>query len=92
MTDEIETVALITALKAHPDRMPIDPGCEAIKYLSVEKGVTGVLRLDGSGSLIYIINPDDGREAYIVIRGPEPDMLMTTRLHRKPAYQEEDDD
>ena len=92
MTDEIETVQLIADLKANPDRMPIDPGCEAIKYLSVEKGVQGILRIDGSASLLYLVNPNDGREPYIVIRGPKPDLLMTTKLHRESQSEDENDD
>lgn len=61
----------------------MDSGCEYIKHLSVNKGVQAVLHIDGSNSLIYLVNPDDGREPYIVIRGPHPSQMMTTRLHRE---------
>ena len=86
------TEELIKAIKLHPDMMPMDPGCDYLKHLSVNKGVQSILHIDGSNSLIYLVNPDDGREPYIVIRGPQPSQMMTTRLHREgEAWKELDD-
>ena len=85
------TEDLINALKLHPDLMPMDDGCDYMKHLSVNKGVQAVLHIDGSKSLLYLVNPDDGREPYIVIRGPQPSQMMTTRLHREGEPWEEID-
>jgi len=77
-----QTAQVISDLKLHPGMLRMDPGCNYIKHFAVNKGVQGVLHIDGSNSLIYLVNPDDGREPYIVICGPEPSMMMTTKLHR----------
>jgi len=82
MTDAI-TQQVIARQKARPDLLPVDPDCEALKYFSIERGVQGILRIDGSDSLIYLMNPDDGREPYLVIRNPHTAGMMTTKLHRK---------
>ena len=90
MTDT--TTKVVDEIKSHPDMMPMDPGCEYIKHLSVNKGVQGVLHVDGSDSLIYLVNPDDGREPYIVIRKPQVSLMETTTISRETEREDFDDD
>lgn len=43
----------------------IDKGVKVFKFLSVERGVQAIIRLDGDNTVISVVNPEQGKPYFI---------------------------
>lgn len=73
------------------DSLPSDPDCEAIKFVGIPRGVQAMICIEGSDHLFTVINPGDGRDPYIVSRGPAVEMLTNACTGEKKMIDRTED-
>lgn len=47
-------------------KVEADKSIGYLNFMSVQKGVQSIIRIEGWNMMVSIVNPDDGREPYIV--------------------------
>lgn len=66
MTKHITSKGPHMITKTQRGRVEADKSVGYLNFLSVQKGVQAIIRIDGCNAMVSIVNPDDGRQPYIV--------------------------
>jgi hypothetical protein len=62
-------------------QLPLDETARVLRYHSVNRGEQAIIRMEGSGSILIVANPDDGRKPYFYYRDRDfTDMVEVGRF------------
>jgi len=66
MTQNITKRGVRMITKTVKGQVEADKDIGYLNFLSVQKGVQAIIRIDGCNAMVSIVNPDDGRDPYII--------------------------